>query len=484
MNVRGIIWAVSFVFSCAFSSASYSYAGKVSSEGYLLEDLKTHKVLAQKESDHYFTPASNLKIFTAASALLILGTDFRYKTQLFYDQKSIVKNVLKGNVTLTFSGDPLLTQADLLALVSTLKAHHISRIEGNFILVTNALDDRPYADGWPWDQHHICYSGPISTINLDRNCVLVNVFATKANHNVDIPKSVQCSQCAPGEPCIINNAVTSDDANRPLILTSNHNQYTLEGCLSPHTKTEHMKLAIPDTTLYAKSLITKQLKTLGIVLRGKIIVGDNAHPGTMVAEHQSYPLRSLIRVMLKYSDNLIANALFKTAGGVYYHSQGTWQNGINAEKAVLKRELGFDSKALFIFDGSGESYYDAVTPEQMVSLLVYIQKTPVLSKVIIPALCVNGAEGTLVGRLRDYPPIIHAKTGSWRDVSALSGYVIKYNTLWAFSIFVNGMTPIEHGNAKQVDDWMRSILPAANTHPVTKTPAKKSTVKKTQGKLS
>jgi D-alanyl-D-alanine carboxypeptidase/D-alanyl-D-alanine-endopeptidase (penicillin-binding protein 4) len=230
-----------------------------------------------------------------------------------------------------------------------------------------------------------------------------------------------------------------------------------------------MRVSIPDATLYAQSLAKQQLKKLGIVLEGHMITGGSKPTVKAVETHESLPLNLLIRVMMKYSDDLIANALFKTAGGVYYHAQGTWERGIQAEKEVLGKALNLKPESMFIFDGSGESYYNAITPEQMMSLLVYIQKTPALAKVIIPSLPVNGADGTMVNRLRNYPAIVHAKTGTWRDVSALSGYVIKYNTLWAFSIFVNGMTPIERGDATQVDAWMMRVLP-----PVTHTTKAKS----------
>lgn len=465
MKVRHLIsssW-IGLLFFC-LSFAPIAQATEVAPEGYLLQDLKTHKILAQKESDHYFTPASNLKLFTAAAALMVLGPNFTYKTQLWFDASAVHQQTLAGDVTLVFSGDPMFTQKDLFTLLQSLKTHGINRVHGNIVLVENTLDNRPYADGWPWDQLHICYSGPTNTLNIDQNCFLFHVFTTKNNRPLDVPPAVQCSQRAVGEPCIINQAMTSDDISCKLLLDSHDNQYTLSGCLSPEKRSERMRIAVPDASLYAQALIKQQLKKLGIVLDGHISEGSKKPAGAPMAEHDSYPLHSLIRVMLKYSDDLIANSLFKTVGANYYHAQGTWERGINAEKAVLGKALDFHPEAMFIFDGSGESYYDAITPEQMMRLLVYIQKTPMLAGVIIPALPINGADGTLVGRLRSYPSVIHAKTGTWRDVSALSGYVIKYNTLLAFTIFVNGMTPIERGDANQVDAWLLSVLPPVNQH--------------------
>ncbi|MCD8525573.1 MAG: D-alanyl-D-alanine carboxypeptidase/D-alanyl-D-alanine-endopeptidase [Gammaproteobacteria bacterium] len=416
-------------------------------------------MLAEKESDHYFAPASSLKIFTAVSALKILGKDFQFKTDIFFNAKAINHGVLKGDVNLVFSGDPLLKIADVQSLLMTLKNHGVHQIDGRILLIANAFDDKPYGSGWPWDQLHICYSGPVNTINLDANCFLFHVFSTKIDQALNLPASVDCSQRSAGRPCVLNKAVTRDDPN--CILTFDHegNAYRLSGCLSPKVKSERMKLSIPDTALYLKTWLSEELRDMGIRLNGKILMGQEHPHGIPVATHSSYPLKKLVRVMLKYSDDLVANALFKAAGAHYYHAQGTWQRGINAEKAVLKESVGFSPESLFIFDGSGESYYNAVTPQQMVKVLMYIHNNRELADIIIPGLPVNGTDGTLVARLKDYPAIVHAKTGTWRDVSSLSGYVLNHHTRWVFAVFVHGMTTVERGDAHQVDAWMRKVLP-------------------------
>lgn len=449
-----------FFFLFTFLNSSFVYADDhVATEGYLLQDLKTHVVLSEKESSDYFRPASTLKLFTAFTALTILGPDFQYKTQIFFNPHLIKDGVLNGNVTLVFSGDPLLKTSDLDDLLLSLKDHGLHRINGNVDLVTNAFDDRPYGDGWPWDQTHICYSGPVHTVNLDQNCLLFHVFPSANQHSLDLPASVQCSQASEGQPCVINKAISGDDENCSLLFDHDDNQYTLSGCLPMGGHSERMKLSIPNGALYAKGHIIQQLNNHHIALQGSVIMNAPMPKGEAIKTHYSYPVKKLVRIMLKFSDDLIANALFKTFGAHYYHAQGTWSRGINAEKAILHQLLGFNPKEVFIFDGSGESYYDAISPQQMMRLLTYIYNTPSLSQFIIPALPVNGVDGTLIGRLHEYPPIIHAKTGTWRDVAALSGYITKYNTQWAFVIFVNGMSPISRADINQLDVWMKKILP-------------------------
>ncbi|MCD8500190.1 MAG: D-alanyl-D-alanine carboxypeptidase, partial [Gammaproteobacteria bacterium] len=141
-----------FFFISVFSLSVSAYANNnVAPEGYLLQDLSTNHILAEKESDHYFAPASSLKIFTAVSALKILGKDFQFKTDIFFNAKAINHGVLKGDVNLVFSGDPLLKIADVQSLLMTLKNHGVHQIDGRILLIANAFDDKPYGSGWPWD---------------------------------------------------------------------------------------------------------------------------------------------------------------------------------------------------------------------------------------------------------------------------------------------------------------------------------------------
>jgi D-alanyl-D-alanine carboxypeptidase/D-alanyl-D-alanine-endopeptidase (penicillin-binding protein 4) len=434
-------------------------ADEIASSAYFVEDLDTHKIIAQKQADYYFPPESTLKTYTAAAALMVLGPDFTYNTHLFFDLKAVRQQTLNGDVTLEFSGDPLLTQKDLAGLLESLEDHHIHEIKGNIVLVTKAFDHEQYSNGLAWDHRHICYSGAINSLNLDRNCFLFYVFPTQEGRAADISNSVLCSQHPAGEPCVINHVTTSSDKNCAMTLDQHNNQYTLSGCIAPHTKSQRMTLTIPNTTAYAEVVIKRQLKKMSIVLDGQVIESQQSPTSIPMATHKSHSLHSLVSIMLKNSDNLIANCLFKTTGAHYYHAQGSWMRGINAETEIFSKALNLDPKTLFIFDGSGLSYYNAVTPRQEVALLKYIHKTPLLANHIVSGLPVSATDGTLSNRLSAYPSYVHAKTGSRRDVSSLAGYVMRYNSRWLFSAFSVGMTPVPHGNSKQVDEWLLTVLP-------------------------
>src|SRR5262245_23712055 len=49
--------------------------------------LKNGQVLYSKNGDKLFTPASNMKLYTTAVTLDLLGADYRWRTSVFADQQ-------------------------------------------------------------------------------------------------------------------------------------------------------------------------------------------------------------------------------------------------------------------------------------------------------------------------------------------------------------------------------------------------------------
>ena len=93
-------------------------------------------------------------------------------------------------------------------------------------------------------------------------------------------------------------------------------------------------------------------------------------------------------------------------------------------------------------DGSGLSRANLVTPAAVTALLLAIQSAP-WRDTFLQAMPVGGVDGTLEHRFGGDPRarLIHAKTGTLRHVTALSGYVADR---YAFSIFVNHFFPADH----------------------------------------
>jgi D-alanyl-D-alanine carboxypeptidase/D-alanyl-D-alanine-endopeptidase (penicillin-binding protein 4) len=76
--------------------------------GAVVMDAETGETLYSLNADHYFKPASNVKLFTTAMALGTLGPDFRIRTTMKPPGQSI-KPGTAGDVTLVGRGDPNLS---------------------------------------------------------------------------------------------------------------------------------------------------------------------------------------------------------------------------------------------------------------------------------------------------------------------------------------------------------------------------------------
>jgi D-alanyl-D-alanine carboxypeptidase/D-alanyl-D-alanine-endopeptidase (penicillin-binding protein 4) len=94
--------------------------------------------------------------------------------------------------------------------------------------------------------------------------------------------------------------------------------------------------------------------------------------------------------------------------------------------AVIKRQLfswGIDSTSTVIYDGSGMSRHDLVTPEALVKILIAMQKDTAFTA-FYDALPVVGVDGTTRTRMLGSAAVknVHAKTGTLEFVRSLSGY--------------------------------------------------------------
>lgn len=190
---------------------------------------------------------------------------------------------------------------------------------------------------------------------------------------------------------------------------------------------------------YINMLVRRACKRYGIMLTGKLILRKAPETAAVLATHQSEPLKEIIKPLLKRSDNLYAECLFKTIGAERFGAPGTWEKGSKAVIEILQEHIGIDASRIHIVDGSGISHKNQLAPDNFTSLLCWCRSQPFF-KDFLDALPTAGRDGTLKYRMTQ-PGIathIKAKTGTLSDVSSLSGYIIAHDkTPLVFSIMSN-----------------------------------------------
>jgi D-alanyl-D-alanine carboxypeptidase/D-alanyl-D-alanine-endopeptidase (penicillin-binding protein 4) len=137
---------------------------------------------------------------------------------------------------------------------------------------------------------------------------------------------------------------------------------------------------------------------------------------------RSPPLRDILPLFLKPSQNQIGETLLRTLGGET-RGVASVDSGRVAVQDVL-RGFGVPDDAYVITDGSGLSRHDYVAPETLLRILVGMARRPDFD-VYYRALPIAGVDGSISGRMRGTPAAgnVHAKTGSIANVRSLSGYV-------------------------------------------------------------
>lgn len=329
-----------------------------------------------KRATHLFMPASVTKLFTAAAALYLLGADYTLKTIMVTDGIQ-AKDVLLGNLYICGAGDPSFTQKDLENMFLEVKKMGVNKIAGNVYIDFSAFSEgltEYFCCGACIDDVGKAWCPPVSPFIIDSNVIIVN----------DKKGSVQ----------------------------------------DPHA---HVYKII--TEVLAKQAISYLTlsEVSGVPLNARVM-----------CLHESKSLRELVAHMLKVSDNLYANALFKILGAKSFGGQGTCEKGKQALKNFLQTYVGIMPNEIVLEDGAGLSRYNLVTPAQTVKLLTWIYEQPDLFDVFEKCLPACGVDGTLERRMIDHRGLVKAKTGSLYGCSALSGYIrAPGQPVIIFSIFIN-----------------------------------------------
>lgn len=405
--------------------------------GIMVESLTDNRIIYQKNADRLFVPASTLKIFPAVAALVFFGADYYFPTKVLTTQATLKPPVLQDDIYFYFSGDPSLTQQNIADLVATVAQFGVKVIKGNIYIDNSVFDQEFFGPGWMWDERNFCYAAPISAINMDKNCFPVKISTTQPKQPVVLDLGDNKKHLT-----ITSEITVAPTSNEECLLNLyfvGNNTYRLTGCIMPDT-TKNLAIAVRDVRLYFKSILREQLMVHGIQFVGEIKFksAPTSQPLYTLALHKSEPLAKLLKTMLKDSDNLIADAIYKKLGHSFFQKSATWQNSARAITHILTPKTGVPFKKMKMVDGSGLSRYNLVSAKQLVTILQYTYFAKNISSVFVNALAIAGVDGTLKDRMPNLKNRVLAKTGKMSSVATLAGYVkTKTQGTVAFAIMLN-----------------------------------------------
>lgn len=430
-----------------------------------IRSASTGQLLYSYNGETRLTPASNMKLFTAAAALEILGPQYRFDTEIWTDG-AVKWNGLVGNLYLKGKGDPTLLPKDLDTLAKSLRSKGIAYITGDLIADDTWYDDVRYSIDLPWSDEAEYYGAQISALtaspdlDYDAGTIRIDITPAKKENEPPIIKVFPKLDLFK----VHNLATTVSDLEKSSLKISREhgtNNLKVEGEIPIETETLKKWVSVWDTSNYALSLFEKSLKDHGIKLIGKTRKGSVPIKSDVLAKHSSIKLSELLVPFMKLSNNTHAEMLIKEMGKVK-ENKGSWGAGIQADIDVLEK-LGIPVEKLVIRDGSGISHMNLVEADIITKLLFNIQDAKWFDD-FYHSLPVSGVNDKLVGGTLakrftkgDLKGNVIAKTGSLTNVSSLSGYTKdKYGDPIIFSILLNHLKEAQNG--KQIEEEILTLI--------------------------
>jgi D-alanyl-D-alanine carboxypeptidase/D-alanyl-D-alanine-endopeptidase (penicillin-binding protein 4) len=356
------------------------------------------------------------------------------------------------------SGDPTLGYAMLAVLAENVRLRGVDAVD-RIVIDDGYFDDQilpPAFDQQP--KEAASFRAAISAFAVNRNSYIVHIapgpevdrparVRVLAEDYVQIDNRTVTTAAGPPSPRI-DHEVTEDG----------HLAVRVEGAIPARARTMYYRRRIPAPRAYAASLLVRALRRAGIEGAMSIENGPVTEPGPLLGKVQSPPLSKVLYSVGKWSDNFTAEMLLKVIGAEA-ERPGTSARGV----AVVREELGkmgIDTKGLVMVNGSGLFDGNRVAPQHLTQTLVAAYRDPSIGAEYVAHLAVAGSDGTLQSRLEDLPRprMVRAKTGTLRDVIALSGYVLgEPGHSVAFSFLANGIAGKQGEAKKLADDIVRAL---------------------------
>jgi D-alanyl-D-alanine carboxypeptidase/D-alanyl-D-alanine-endopeptidase (penicillin-binding protein 4) len=360
--------------------------------GFALYDAGSDEMVYEYQSDKYFTPASNTKIFTLYAGLKLLG-----------DSIPALQYQLRNDTLLfTGTGDPTFLHPDISSIDTTYNNRVYNFLQENKSTIT--YSERPTKDdyfgpGWAWGDYNYYYSSEKSTMP-----VYANVVRFQFQENVT-------------KPLAYPNYFTSfvhgfPDSTQRSYLARDQYQNSFRYGVKPDSLTFTRDVPFIQSSSLLLDLLQDTLK--------RRVHYQPEYPGFFPDTLYSLPVDSVYQRMMQLSDNFIAEQLLLVCSS-------TLQDTLSSDTAISlisKKYLAdLPDKPIWV-DGSGLSRYNLQTPRTMVALLQKVDEelTDERIKTIFPAGGVSGTIEKWYANL-DGEPYVFAKTGTLSNKHALSGFL-------------------------------------------------------------
>lgn len=427
------------------------------------------------QADTRLTPASTLKLLTTAAALETFGPLHRFKTTLYADALPDDEGILHGNLYVRGGGDPTLgstrvvgaeaLQAVLQKWQQAVAQAGIKRIEGNILADVSLFEGPSVAPKVNWENMGNYFAAPVSPLCINDNSFdLYFTPQTAGEQPVRVARTEPALEGLTFQSFVTTDAKTKKD-NAYLYGAPGQTNFKIFGTIPTHATGFKIKGALPDPALFAVQALRKQLMQNGIEVRGKALtIAQEPDYASMHTLHQylSPALKDIIVIVNKRSFNLYAEMLLRNLA-VAAGKKGSLQNGLNELNTFLRKRNLISAADTALYDGSGLSRDNLLTPNTLLRTLVYMSNSPYFSY-YYNSLATPDDRGDLLLLRRFLKPKkkvdeVRIKGGTIDGVKAGAGYTRDQNgRLIAFVLMANNLAQKDEGLLRVHEEILKKLL--------------------------
>lgn len=409
-----------------------------------IRDLNSETALIEHNVDKLRTPASTMKLLTTYAGLKALGPNYSWRTEVW--MRGELKNgVLQGDLILKGFGDPFLVVENFWKLVKTLRDKGLKDIQGDIIIDNSYFQQTPHNPS--------AFDGkPFRVYNAQSSAIMFNFQATRflfkpvLNEELVIDKKTNKKQSKRNNnrsigrvevipfPKIDNFKFENQlklvkgkckrSHYRPKFSKNKKGVLLIKGNFSVKCKQRFILRAVSSPEQHVFNAFREIWLDLKGTLKGGLKLGRLSKNDERFHVYSSPTLGEQIRLINKWSNNVMTRQLLLTLGAKQFGTPGTMEKGRQAVYSILA-ENGIDTKGIKLDNGSGLSRSAKISARQLADLLAQAYRDAYMPE-FLASLALTGVDGTLVNRFRkdDIRGRSHLKTGTLDFVTAIAGYML------------------------------------------------------------
>jgi len=378
--------------------------------------------LSKYQSDHYFTPASNIKILATYLGLQFLGDSL--------PGWKMAENA--DTLFLMPLGDPSFMHPEFRHQPVV---DRIKNTNKQVVVIGNHQDQfEVFGSGWSWADYAEDYQPERSRMPIYGNVV----HFYQSNKKLEAIKPFY----------FFKDLVDLDKAeekNWSRNRLGNHFFATNETNKSKYFQVPFSQEDVP---------MVKAIELLSDTLGKKISFQKNSTLTSIPFKTiKTVSTDSLLKIMMLRSDNFYADQIVLMASAQLF---GKMDDAalIDSVKKLFFADL--PQKMRWV-DGSGLSRYNLNTPENYIAILKQMQAK--FGETRVKNIFEKGGEGTISAYYKNFPGTIYAKTGTLGGQVALSGFIYtpKQQKLYFSVLVANHMSPSSAQVRRAVESYLTRV---------------------------